>query len=293
MPFRRLIAPAALAVAATLALAGSAAAAEPALTVAKPKLRAALKCTPGVKDATRTPVMLVTGTGASGDEAYLIGKGAFDAYGAPVCRVNFPNHTTADIQVSVQYLVYGLRTMAARAGRPVAVIGISQGGLLPRVALTYWPSLRKQVSDVVAAAGTQHGTTVGSLAACRQAACTPAVFQQIAGLALPEGAQPARPRRDPRPDRLDHRALLDRRGRPADHRPAPGLGAARRHQRADPGRLPGPPGDPHRHRAGLRDLRAVQPTPSPTAARPSSPGSRATSAPTPTRRASTSRARRT
>ena len=181
MPIRRLIAPAALAVAATLALAGPAVAAEPTLTVAKPKLRAALKCTPGVKDAMRTPVMLVTGTGASGDEAYLIGKGAFDAFGAPVCRVNFPNHTTADIQVSVQYLVYGLRTMAARAGRPVAVIGISQGGLLPRVALTYWPSLRKKVSDVVAAAGTQHGTTVGSLAACRQDSCIPAAFQQLAG----------------------------------------------------------------------------------------------------------------
>jgi hypothetical protein len=77
--------------------------------------------------------------------------------------------------------VYGLRTMAARAGRPVAVIGISQGGLLPRVALTYWPSLRKRVADVVAAAATRHGTTAGSLAACRKAACTPASFQQIAG----------------------------------------------------------------------------------------------------------------
>lgn len=171
----------AAALAAALALAAPAGAAEPKLTVAKPKLRAALKCTPGVKDAKRTPGMLVTGTGASGDEAYAIGKAAFDAYGAPVCWVNFPDHTTADIQVSVQYLVYGLRTMAKRAGRPVAVFGISQGGLLPRVALTYWPSLRKKVSDVVAAAGTQHGTTAGSLAGCRRKGCTPASFQQIAG----------------------------------------------------------------------------------------------------------------
>ena len=127
----------------------------------------------GREDATRTPVMLVTGTGASGDEAYLIGKPAFDTYGAPVCWVNFPNHTTADVQVSVQYLVHGLRTMSARAGRPVAVFGISQGGLLPRIALTYWPSLRTRVSDVLSAAGTQHGTTVGSRAACRKDGCTP------------------------------------------------------------------------------------------------------------------------
>jgi alpha-beta hydrolase superfamily lysophospholipase len=174
----------AAAVLALLAFTGTAGAAEPRLTVAKPKLRAALKCTPGVKDAKRTPVMLVTGTGASGDEAYAIAKPAFDAYGAPVCWVNFPDHTTADIQVSVQYLVYGLRTMSARAGRPLAVIGISQGGLLPRIALTYWPSLRRKVSDVVAAAGTQHGTTAGTLEACRRAGCTPAAFQQIAGSKL-------------------------------------------------------------------------------------------------------------
>jgi len=183
MPDRRALV-AVFVLAISLLLAATAQAAEPRLTVAEPKLRAALKCTPGVKDAKRTPVMLVTGTGASGDEAYAIGKPAFDAYGAPVCWVNFPHHTTADIQVSVQYLVYGLRTMAGRAGRPVAVFGISQGGLLPRIALTYWPSLRKKVSDVVAAAGTQHGTTAGTLAACRQAGCTPAAFQQIAGSRL-------------------------------------------------------------------------------------------------------------
>lgn len=164
-----------------LAVAPAAHAAEPKLTVRASTLAAGLKCTAGVNHARRTPIMLVTGTGASGDEAYAIGKPAFKKYGAPVCWVNFPNHTTADIQVSVQYLVYGLRTMSRRAGRKVAVFGISQGGLLPRVALTYWPSLRSKVSDVIAAAGTQHGTTVGSVAACERLGCTPASFQQEAG----------------------------------------------------------------------------------------------------------------
>jgi hypothetical protein len=156
---------------------------EPQLTVAAPELRAALKCTPGVRHATRTPIMLVTGTGASGDEAYAIGKPALDRYGAPVCWVNFPDHTTADLQVSVQYLVAGLRTMARRAGRRVAVFGISQGGLLPRIALTYWPSLRTKVSDVIAAAGTQHGTTVPRSVHCgiEPRRCVPAAFQQAAG----------------------------------------------------------------------------------------------------------------
>ena len=171
---------AALAAAAiSVAAAGSAQAAEPKLTVSESKLAAALKCTEGVDDAKRTPLMLVTGTGVSGDEAYGIGKPALDAEDAPVCHVNFPHNTTADLQVSVQYLVHGVRTMSRRAGRRIAVFGISQGGLLARIALTYWPSLRSKVADVVSAAGTQHGTTIGRIEDC--GLCVPAYFQQARG----------------------------------------------------------------------------------------------------------------
>ncbi len=170
-----------------LGLAATAAAkpaAGPKLTVPKADLAAAFHCPRPVEDATNTPIMLVTGTGASGEQAYLIGEGAFEAYGHPVCYVDFPDYTTADIQVSVQYLVYGLRREAALAGRKVAVFGISQGGLLPRFALTYWPDLRSKVSDVLAAAGTQHGSNVGKTSGnpCSAAnPCTPAGWQQQKG----------------------------------------------------------------------------------------------------------------
>ena len=124
--------------------------------------------------------MFVTGTGATGEQGYLIGQSAFEAYGHPVCYVDFPDFTTADIQVSVEYLVYGLRREYAMAGRKVAVFGISQGGLLPRFALTYWPDLRRKVSDVLAAAGTQHGTTV--FRGCSKTTpCAPANWQQLHG----------------------------------------------------------------------------------------------------------------
>ena len=172
----------AIAVAAAVVAAPAAHAKEPKLTVPAKRLAAALKCTDGVKDAARTPIMLLTGTGASGDEAYAIGKGALDDYGAPVCWVNFPNHTTADMQVSVQYLVHGLRAMSRRAGRKVAVFGISQGAVLPRVALTYWPSLRGKVSDVIGAAGAHHGTVHSRSERCRSGrGCVPAAWQQAAG----------------------------------------------------------------------------------------------------------------
>ena len=137
-----------------LAGAAPAAAPDPPQTVPKAKLDAALHCHGKLQGARRQPIMLVTGTGATGDEAYAIGKGAFDAYRHPVCTVDFPSFTTADIQVSVQYLVNGIRAMERRSGQPIAVFGISQGGLLPRWALTYWPSLRAKVTDVLAAAPT-------------------------------------------------------------------------------------------------------------------------------------------
>jgi triacylglycerol lipase len=127
--------------------------------------------------------MLVTGTGATGDEAYLIGQGAFEHYGHPVCYVNYPFDTTGDIQTAVQFLVYGIRRESDAYGGKIAIFGISQGGLLPRIALTYWPGLRTKVSDVVAAAGTQHGTTVrGPGGKCSASnPCVPAGWQQAAG----------------------------------------------------------------------------------------------------------------
>jgi hypothetical protein len=81
----------------------------------------------------------------------------------------------------VQYLVYGIRKMDRVAGRRGAVYGISQGALLPRVALTYWPRLRRKVTDVVAVAGTQHGTTVASEPCSNASPCPPAFWQQEAG----------------------------------------------------------------------------------------------------------------
>jgi hypothetical protein len=80
-----------------------------------------------------------------------------------------------------------VRATARRAGRRIALYGVSQGGLLPRWALTYWPSTRALVTDVVAVAGTQHGTSVfgALLSACgTQCMFTAAAWQQAAGSKL-------------------------------------------------------------------------------------------------------------
>lgn len=130
--------------------------------------------------------MFVTGTGFSGSESYILGLGAFEAYGGSVCYLESPTRLLGDLQDSVQHLAYGIRRMYALSGRKkVAVLGVSQGGLLPRMALTYWPGLRRMVSDLVAVAGTQHGTNVGSAGDCGPAnPCPAAYWQQASGSKL-------------------------------------------------------------------------------------------------------------
>ena len=154
---------------------------EPALTVSADRLAAGFHCPwPVTKKGGAMPVLLVTGTGYTGEEAFLLGSGALHTLAKPVCYVDFPYRTTGDIQTSVQYLVAGIRTLYKQAGRSIAIYGISQGGLLPRWALTYWPSLRKMVSDVIAVAGTQHGSTI--IGPCNSTKpCVPAEWQQLAG----------------------------------------------------------------------------------------------------------------
>lgn len=176
-----------VALAAVVALGASASARpqrtpEPRISIPTALLQSSFHCHGDVTATGQRPLLFVTGTGTTGEQGYLIGRGAFEATGHPVCDVDFPDYTTADIQISVQYLAYAIRkTYNLGGARKIGVFGISQGGLLPRFALTYWPSLRAKVSDVVAAAGTQHGTSVGAGSCSAASPCPPAFWQQAAG----------------------------------------------------------------------------------------------------------------
>src|SRR3954454_8080469 len=81
-----------------------------------------------------------------------------------------------DTQVAGEYVVYALRTMARESGRKVDVLGFSQGGMLPRWALRFWPDTRALTGDVVGLDPSNHGT-LDSAVLC-QASCPPAYWQQ-------------------------------------------------------------------------------------------------------------------
>ena len=138
----------------------------PALSVPAQRLRAALSCTPGYAGRRITPVLLIPGTNLDPGVNYRWNyERAFAAQGRPYCGLTLPYHTMGDIQTAGEYVVYALRTMARAAHRRIDVLGYSQGGMLPRWALRFWPDTRRLVADFVALDPSNHGTVTAD-AAC-------------------------------------------------------------------------------------------------------------------------------
>jgi triacylglycerol esterase/lipase EstA (alpha/beta hydrolase family) len=149
----------------------------PVLSVPADKLAAALQCSPGLDGATRAPVLLVQGTGATAKDNWSwTYEPALDKLGIAWCAVDLPEHATADVQLAGEYVVNAIRTMHRRAGRSIAIIGHSQGGMVPRWALRFWPDTRPMVDDVIGFAPSNHGTTLAG-PTCGKA-CSAANWQQ-------------------------------------------------------------------------------------------------------------------
>jgi len=104
---------------------------------------------------------------------------ALDMLGIPWCAYTAPNQTLGPIDVSGEYLVYAIRTIYGLAGRRIAIIGHSQGGMSMRWALRFWPDTRRMVADVVGLEADNHGTTAVTAHDCQQLGCVPADWQQI------------------------------------------------------------------------------------------------------------------
>ncbi|HEV2814431.1 MAG TPA: hypothetical protein VGW10_14340 [Solirubrobacteraceae bacterium] len=149
-----------LALGAALVLCAPAAAQEgPALSVPQAELDAALECPQPLAGAGRAPVLLIPGTNlepkANFDWNY---EPALTAAGIPWCAVTLPRYGMGDIQVSAEFVVAALRRMRAESGRRVSIVGFSQGGMIGRWALRWWPDTRAIVEDLVGNAPSNHGT---------------------------------------------------------------------------------------------------------------------------------------
>jgi triacylglycerol lipase len=168
-----------LALLATFA-AGSAHANEPKLTVPAPKLHAALTCDRSLAHARKDPVLLIHGTFADSaiNWSWNYAK-VLPTTGRRVCWIDLPDKAAGDIQVSAQYAVSAIRTMARRSHRKVAIISHSQGGLEARWALRWWPSLRRLVSDAILLVPPNHGAIYPDTACTQPGSCAAALYQMM------------------------------------------------------------------------------------------------------------------
>jgi pimeloyl-ACP methyl ester carboxylesterase len=132
----------------------------PPLSVSQGQLDSSLQCTDNLASAGKTAVLLVHGTGSNPPHNFGWNwEPALDRLGIPWCTVALPGNGMLDVQDAGEYVVNAIRTMYARMGRKISIIGHSQGGMLPRWALRFWPDTRAMVDDDIGFAASNHGTT--------------------------------------------------------------------------------------------------------------------------------------
>jgi hypothetical protein len=149
----------------------------PALSVPAAKLAAALKCDGPLAGARHKPVLLVPGTTLNPTTDFSYGwEPALRQLGYPYCTVDLPGNGMADIQTAGEYVVYAIRTMHAAYGGRIDIIGHSQGGMVPRWALRFWPDTRAMVDDLIGLSPSNHGT-LDAIPLC-EVGCAASIWQQ-------------------------------------------------------------------------------------------------------------------
>jgi triacylglycerol lipase len=150
----------------------------PPLSATAESLAASLSC-PSSSGPRPESVLLVHGTASNSTESWSWNYlRALPELGFVVCTVDLPGRSLGDIQVATEYVVHAVREMATRFGRPVDLIGHSQGSLEARWALRWWPGLRLLVDDDVSLGGPNHGTSDADWYCQQRRSCPPAVQQQ-------------------------------------------------------------------------------------------------------------------
>ncbi|TCO59367.1 esterase/lipase family protein [Actinocrispum wychmicini] len=154
----------------------------PALSVPTGDLAASLVCSSNLDNASRSPVLLLDGTWSNTNANFRWNYvRALTMRGIPWCTSNIQTSPQAlnnseDIQTRGEYVTFAIRDMHARAHRKVSILGWSQGGMVARWSLRFWPDTRPLVEDIIGLAPSNHGTLDADVAC--QLPCAAAAWQQ-------------------------------------------------------------------------------------------------------------------
>jgi predicted alpha/beta hydrolase family esterase len=149
----------------------------PAFTVPEGQLAAAVHCDDGARSGTRQTVLLIPGTGATPSEAWSWNyERALPAAGYGVCTVALPQRALRDFARSAEYAAFAALSAHRISGRPIAIVGHSQGGLLAAWIAKFWPEVAAATSGVISLAGPMNGTALAD-SLCAAGSCSPIAWQ--------------------------------------------------------------------------------------------------------------------
>lgn len=132
-------------------------------SVTRAEAKAVIGCSEGFESVSERAVLLIQGTGATAKDNWSwTYEPALDQLGIPWCHVDLPDQATGDVQLNGEYVLRAIRNMHRVTGERVSIIGHSQGGMVGRWALRWWPGSRSMVDDVIGFAPSNHGTTVAN-----------------------------------------------------------------------------------------------------------------------------------
>lgn len=149
----------------------------PALSVPAVALQKAFACSGNPGAASKPSVLLVPGTTLTPQANFAWNyERSLSALGIPWCTIELPDAAMDDIQTAGEYVVYAIRRLHQLSGRKIDILGFSQGGMVPRWALRFWPDTRAMVDDDIGLDASNHGTVNSQY--CDLSANCPAAFWQ-------------------------------------------------------------------------------------------------------------------
>jgi triacylglycerol lipase len=174
-----------IALATTCAVAGPAQASDPGLEVSHATVVSGLHCTGDLDGSAYRPVLFLHGITSDSQANWSWNwDRALDARLWAHCDLDLPQSGNGDIQVAAEYVTRAIRIMHREAGRRISLVGHSQGGMIARWSLKYWPDTRAMVDDYVGLASSNHGTDVFKMQCELLTRCTAANWQQRTGSAF-------------------------------------------------------------------------------------------------------------